>query len=89
LKGMIKEGVSAWDLEKELNKRLLPVGGFPSFMTVPDYKWATCINVNEGIVHGIPRPDVIFRDKDVVSVDWECLWGFPYRYFFFGFSGSR
>jgi len=74
LKGMVKEGVSAWDLEKRARQEIAARGGFPSFMTVPNYKWATCININEGIVHGIPRPDVVFRDKDVVSVDLGMLY---------------
>ncbi|OGM11587.1 type I methionyl aminopeptidase [Candidatus Woesebacteria bacterium RBG_16_34_12] len=36
---------------------------------VPRYHWATCVNINEGIVHGIPRKEVVFRKGDVVSVD--------------------
>jgi len=41
----------------------------PSFMKVPRYHWATCINVNERVVHGIPSKQVVFRDGDLVSVD--------------------
>ena len=37
-----------------------------SFMTV-NYQFATCINVNEGMVHGIPKK--IPSEGDVVKVD--------------------
>ncbi len=62
-------GVSAWEIEEMAQKLLKKNGGEAGFMRVPDYHWATCININEGVVHGIPRKDLVFRDGDVVSVD--------------------
>jgi len=65
----VKVGVSAWEIEElavELTKRS---GGEVSFAKVPGYRWATCINVNEGIVHGIPKKEVVFQKGDIVSVD--------------------
>ncbi len=38
-------------------------------MKVPGYSWATCINVNKGLVHGIPTSGVVFKKGDLVSVD--------------------
>jgi len=69
LASRVREGVSAWEIEEEAEKQILKRGGTPSFKTVPGYSWATCINVNEGIVHGIPKKDVIFKKNDLVSVD--------------------
>ncbi len=66
---MVKEGVSALDLEKKAEGLIEKAGGYPSFKMVPGYNWATCININEGVVHGIPRKDVIFKEGDLVSVD--------------------
>ena len=40
----------------------------PSFLTVRNYQWATCICVNDTVVHGIPT-DTPFQDGDVVTVD--------------------
>ena len=40
-----------------------------SFTKVENYRWATCISVNEGIVHGIPKKETIFKKGDLVSVD--------------------
>lgn len=43
-------------------------GGTPSFKLVPGYRHATCISINEGVVHGIPT-DRVIQAADVVSLD--------------------
>jgi methionyl aminopeptidase len=40
-----------------------------SFTKVPGYRWATCININSGIVHGIPASTEPLKDGDLVTVD--------------------
>ena len=65
----VKVGVNAWEIEALANALIKKSGSEPSFTRVSGYHWATCINVNEGIVHGIPQKDIIFRRGDVVSVD--------------------
>ncbi|HSX48775.1 MAG TPA: type I methionyl aminopeptidase, partial [Candidatus Saccharimonadales bacterium] len=65
----VKPGVSAWDIEELANKLIEEEGALASFKKVPNYKWATCINVNDGVVHGIPKKTTIFKEGDVVSVD--------------------
>ncbi len=56
----------AWQLIEE-------EGGAPSFAQVPGYDWATCINANQGIVHGIPN-DYQIKEKDVISLDLGLLY---------------
>ncbi len=69
LMASIKVGTSAAEVEELANKLISKEGAKPSFKMVPGYKWATCINVNEGLVHGIPTKDVVFSRGDVVSLD--------------------
>jgi methionyl aminopeptidase len=69
LVAMIKEGVSAWDVEQEANRLIELSGGKASFAMVPGYSWATCVNLNSGVVHGIPKKTTVFKNGDVVSVD--------------------
>lgn len=69
LENAIKEGVSARQIDELADKLIKKVGGKPSFKIVPGYSWATCVNVNQGLVHGIPKTETVFKDKDVVSVD--------------------
>ncbi len=65
----VKAGVSAWDIEALTTKLILEEGAKPSFKMVPGYRWSTCINVNDGVVHGIPKKETVLQDNDIVSVD--------------------
>lgn len=65
---MVAVGVTPLDIEKKAQGLIVKAGGKPSFQMVKNYHWATCININEGVVHGIPtaRP---FVPGDIVSLD--------------------
>ncbi len=52
---LVNPGVSAWDIELAAVRLIAQEGAEASFKKVPGYKWATCINVNTGVVHGIPK----------------------------------
>lgn len=69
LKDQIKVGVSAGEIEKLATSLIKKTGGKPSFKMVPGYSWSTCVNVNEGVVHGIPHEAIVFKSGDIVSVD--------------------
>jgi len=65
----VQEGVSAFEIEELACKLIKKEGAEESFKKVPGYHWATCVNINEGIVHGIPKKEIIFQKGDIVSVD--------------------
>lgn len=65
----VKPGVSALEIEELVTGLIVKAGGAPSFKMVPGYSWSTCINVNEGVVHGIPHKEIVFKENDLVSVD--------------------
>lgn len=65
----IKIGKNAMQIEETAIKLISEAGGKASFKMVPKYSWATCVNVNEGVVHGIPKKAIVFKKGDVVSVD--------------------
>lgn len=69
LAAAVVPGVSAMDIEELAVKLIEAAGGKPSFKLVPGYSWATCINVNDGVVHGIPKKETVFQDGDIISVD--------------------
>jgi methionyl aminopeptidase len=69
LRKAIVAGANALEIETLAVELIKKTGGEPSFMKVPRYHWATCINVNDGLVHGIPTSDVVFKKGDKVSVD--------------------
>ena len=65
----VKEGVKASEIEELAVKMIKEEGAEASFKKVPGYRWATCVNVNEGLVHGIPVAAVVFKKGDLVSMD--------------------
>jgi methionyl aminopeptidase len=69
LREAVKVGVTAKEIDDLAFELIKKEGAEPSFPMVPKYRWATCINVNEGVVHGIPHQTVVFADGDIVSVD--------------------
>jgi methionyl aminopeptidase len=65
----IEVGAKAAEIDKLAEDLIIKAGGKPSFKMVPHYFWTTCINVNDGVVHGIPSEKLVFKDGDLVSVD--------------------
>lgn len=61
-------GITPLELDNLATKSIEEKGGFPGFKMVPGYKFATCISVNDTVVHGIPG-NVPLKDGDVVSID--------------------
>lgn len=69
IRGHIKPGITLAELDKIAEREIRKNPGMePGFKRVYDYKWATCINVNDGLVHGIPDSYEI-QPGDKVSVD--------------------
>jgi methionyl aminopeptidase len=64
----VKAGISLAELNEIAEDIITKKGGKPSFKMVEDYSYATCINVNEGIVHGVPG-NYRLKKGDLVSVD--------------------
>ena len=71
----IKAGISTWEIDKICEDYILSVGancatkGYDIGWPTPPYPAATCISVNEEVVHGIPRKDKILKEGDIVSLD--------------------
>lgn len=64
----VKAGVSELEIDKIAEKAIYALSGDLSYKTVPNYKYATCITVNDAVVHGIPT-DRKFVTGDIVSID--------------------
>jgi len=61
-------GMTLASLDKFIDTEICRRGGEPSFKKVPNYYWASCININEGVVHGIPGERILSRG-DLISID--------------------
>lgn len=76
IKENIREGISTEELDTIAENIMKENGAVPSFRGVPcmykggkKFRHATCISVNEEIIHGIPSPTKILKKGDLVSVD--------------------
>ena len=61
-------GVTTAELDKIAEEFIISSGGEPAFKRVPGYKFATCLNLNEGVVHGLPSKQKL-KEGDILSVD--------------------
>lgn len=68
-KNRIAVGVSTLELDNAAEEVILRHGAEPCFKDYRDYGFATCISVNEEIVHGKPRADRILMEGDTISID--------------------
>lgn len=68
----IKPGISTYDIDKIVEDYIRSQGAIPGCIGVPGpfgaFPAATCISVNEEVVHGVPNGRVL-KDGDIVSID--------------------
>lgn len=69
----LKPGALPIQIDTLAKELIAKAGGSPSFMTVNNYQWATCINVNDVVVHGIPT-SLPLREGDIVGLDVGLLY---------------
>ncbi len=70
-KELIKEGTTTYEIDNAVEKWILSKGAVPLFKGVPGkipYPAATCISINEEVVHGIPSDRKLVAG-DIVSID--------------------
>ncbi|WP_311695004.1 type I methionyl aminopeptidase [Sneathia sanguinegens] len=71
----IKPGISTWEIDQICEDYILSQGaicatkGYDIGWPYPPYPAATCISVNEEVVHGIPKKTKILKEGDIVSLD--------------------
>ncbi len=69
----IKVGTTELEIDGIITKEIYKLGGDLSYKTVSGYKYATCITVNDEVVHGIPTSRK-FEDGDLVSIDLAVMY---------------
>lgn len=66
---LIKAGVTTAEIDAHLEKGLRHNGLVPVCKGYGSYKHASCISVNDTVVHGVPSDTIVLEDGDCVSVD--------------------
>ena len=65
----VRPGVSTLELDTIIEDFILTSGAIPSFKNYMGYKHSACISVDDVVVHGIPSPDNILKEGQIVSID--------------------
>lgn len=65
----IRPGVTTADLDQLANTVIKRRGATPSFLGYRGFPASICASINDELVHGIPRPQRVLRDGDIISVD--------------------
>jgi len=70
--GYIRLGITTCEVDKFIERKIKSYGGKPSFRGQDGYKFASCISINDEVVHGLPSSRTINKG-DVVSIDLGVL----------------
>lgn len=66
---MVRPGVSTFELDQLAEQIIRMHGGTPAFKGYGGFPGTICASLNDAVVHGIPNPEVILREGDIISVD--------------------
>jgi methionyl aminopeptidase len=71
-------GASTLDLDRVASNELRRAKATSAFLGyrpgfAPPYPGVLCASVNDVVVHGIPRADVILAEGDIVGIDFACF----------------
>ena len=69
LEDVIRPGISTQEIDDYIDRRIAEEGMVSGFKGYGGFPGCACISVNEMVIHGIPSPDVILKEGDIVSVD--------------------
>jgi methionyl aminopeptidase len=72
LEAAARPGVSTWELNELAAQRLRALKADSAFLNYghPPYPAVLCTSVNDAVVHGVPRKDVILKEGDILSIDF-------------------
>ena len=66
---LIEPGISTCELDEYVERLIRDEGGIPTFKGYGGFPGSICASLNEKVVHGIPRRDVILQEGDIISID--------------------
>src|SRR5205807_1924170 len=69
LRDEIRPGVTTAELDRLTHQLIRGRGGSPSFKGYRGFPASLCASINEEVVHGIPRPNRVLREGDIISLD--------------------
>ena len=69
----IGPGVTTEQIDQWVHDYTVEHGGIPADLGFEGYPKSVCTSVNEEVCHGIPSPDVVLKEGDIVNVDCSTI----------------
>ena len=69
----IGAGVSTEEIDKWIYDYTVEHGGIPADLDYEGYPKSVCTSINEVVCHGIPSPDDVLKEGDIVNVDCSTI----------------
>jgi methionyl aminopeptidase len=69
LGGMSLVSASTWEIDTEIERFIGRKKGRAAFKTLRGYNYASCISINDEVVHGIPSRKKRVREGDLIKID--------------------
>lgn len=65
----IRPGISTLDLDKIAHDYIISQGAKPSFLKYHGFPASICASIDDVVVHGIPRKDIILKEGQIIGID--------------------
>ncbi len=69
----IRVGMSTEEINTIVHETTISMGGIPAPLNYEGFPKSVCTSINDEICHGIPAPDYILQDGDIINVDCSTI----------------
>lgn len=70
----IKAGMSTEEINTLVHEFTISQGAIPAPLNFQGYPKSVCTSINDEVCHGIPSPDVILENGDIINVDVSTIY---------------
>ncbi len=71
---MIGPGISTEEIDRLVHDMTIRMGGIPAPLNYEGFPKSVCTSINEVVCHGIPTPERILQEGDIVNVDASTIY---------------
>ena len=75
LEGRIELGITTEQINTWVHEMTVAAGAVPAPLNYRGYPKSVCTSINEVICHGIPSPDRVLKEGDIINIDVTSILG--------------
>ncbi len=69
----IRAGITTEEIDRWVYEQTTKYHAIPATLNFEGYPKSVCTSINETVCHGIPSPDTVLKDGDIVNVDCSTI----------------